>query len=169
MKNYLAIFSVFVLIALISCQPKQKVVPVDKNAIEKEVTTFMDDLYSVFTTKDFDTYAPKLSDDGLYAGTDRKEILDKSALIDMQKSMFDDPEFKFTYKLTTRIVRVADDGKSALVIDQVENTPVFGPDLPVRVTAHVIKTENGWKVDYMGWGLIPDNEDLPVIAGALAE
>ena len=67
------------------------------------------------------------------------------------------------------MIRVADDGKSALVIDQFENTPVFGPDMPVRITSLVVNTEDGWKVDYMGWSLIPDNEDLAAISAVLAE
>ena len=169
MKNCVSFLYVLVLIALVSCQTEKKAEPVDKDAVKTEVANFMDELYSVFTTKNFDLYANRLCDDGLFVGTDRTEFMDKSALIEAQKSMFDDPEFVFTYKLTKRVVRVANDGKSALVIDQFEDTPVFGPDMPVRLTSQVIKTENGWKVDYMGWGLIPDNEDLGKIAAALAE
>lgn len=169
MKNYLSILISILLVALISCQPKQKTESVDKDAVKNEVTAVLDKVYAFFNNHEMEPYAALLSNDGLFAGTDRTEFWDKESLLKIQKEMVDNPDFKFTHKLTKRVIRVADDGKSALVIDQVEDTPVFGPDMPVRITSLIIKTENGWKIDYLGWGLIPDNEDLGKIAAALVE
>ena len=59
--------------------------------------------------------------------------------------------------------------KSWKTIYQIENTPVFGPDMPVRLTSHIIKTDDDWKIDYLEWGLITDNEDLAIIAAAIAK
>ena len=129
----------------------------------------LDTLYSFFDTHDITPFSSILSDDGLFLGTDGSEFWDKVTAVQAHEAMFEVPEFKFTYTQTNRVIRVADDGKSALVIDQIENTPVFGPDMPVRITSLVVNTEDGWKVDYMGWSLIPDNEDLTAISAVLAE
>ena len=168
-ENYQSILFAFVLMALVSCQTEPKTEPVDKEAAKNEIAAVLDIMYSYFDTHEMEPYAAVLSEDGLFVGTDRTEFWDKESLLKLQKEMFTDPEFKFTYKITKRVIRVADDGQSAMAIDQVESTTVFGPDLPVRVTMHLIKTENGWKIDYLGWGLIPDNEDLAKIAAAIAE
>lgn len=159
MKNILTFLTVGLIFALTACQPKQVTEPVDKQAIEKEVASFLDDLLTVYETRDFDSFAAKLNDDGLFLGSDKKEIWTKTDILNMFREMYQNPEFTFTYTLSKRFIRVADDGKSALVVEQMEGTPIFGP-FPVRVTSAVKKSENGWKVDYMGWGVIPDNEDL---------
>lgn len=169
MKKLLSFFILLMLVALISCRPKQKTAVVDKAAVEKEVTAVLDTLYSFFDTHDVELFTGVLDDDGLFLGTDRKEFWDKETTVQIHQEMFKDPEFKFTYTLTKRVVRVADNGKSALAIDQIEGTPVFGPDVPIRYTSHLVKKENGWKIDFWEIGLIPDNEDLPKIATALAE
>jgi hypothetical protein len=169
MKNYLSIVLTIMLLAIISCQPKPQTEAVDKEAVKKEIAAVIDKVYSFFDNHEIEPYAALLSDDGLFTGTDKTEFWNKESLLKVQKEMLVIPDFKFTFMLTKRVIRVADDGKSALVIDQIENTPVFGPDMPVRLTSLIIKTENGWKIDYLGWGLIPDNEDIATIAAILAE
>lgn len=169
MKNYLSVFIACVMLAFFSCQTKQESVPIDKAVVEKEVTAVLDTLYSFFDTHDIGPYASVLAENGLFLGTDGKEFWDKETAVQVHQEMFKDPSFKFTYTLTKRVIRVAEDGKSALSIDQIENTTVFGPDVPIRYTSHLVKTGNSWKIDFWEIGLIPDNEDLSKITAALAE
>ena len=169
MKNQLAILLAIMFVALFSCHHKQQPEPVDKEAVKKEITAVLDKVYAFFDNHEIEPYAALLCDDGLFTGTDRTEFWDKKSLLKIQKEMVNDPDFIFTFKPGKRAIRVADDGKSALVVDQIEATSVFGPNLPVRITSLILKTDNGWKVNYLGWGLIPDNEDLGKIVAALAE
>jgi hypothetical protein len=169
MKNYLSILFVFVLMALTSCQTEQKAAPVNKDAVEEEIITALDALYSLNDTHDIEAYDALLCDDGLFLGSDSKEFWNKSDIMESQKKMLENPDFKFTFKRINRVVRIAEDGKSALVVDQVKDISVFGPDLPVRLTLHLIKTENKWKIDFWEVGLIPNNEDLPKIAAAITK
>ena len=169
MKPQMSLLVLIMLGSFISCQTNQQTATVDKEAVKKEVTVLLDNVYAFFENHEIEPYAAILSDDGLFVGTDRTEFWDKKSLLKIQKEMVNDPEFLFSFKLSKRVIRVADDGNSALAIDQIEATSVFGPDLPVRLTSHLIKTENGWKIDYLGWGLIPDNEDLEKIVTAIAE
>jgi ketosteroid isomerase-like protein len=169
MKNFAFLLLLAIVLPFLSCHHESQVEQVNKAAIEQEIVALMEDTYSVFSHGNFDRYASTLSDNGLFVGTDRTEFWNKVTVLEIQKQMFDDPDFTFSYKLAKRVIRVADSGQWALVIDQLEATSVFGPDLPVRLTSVVINTDDGWKIDYLGWGLIPDNEDLGKIAEVLAE
>jgi hypothetical protein len=70
------------------------------------------------------------------------------------------------YKVDKRRILLADDGKSAIVIEQFM-LPAFSKTLPVRLITHVKQTPEGWKFDLVSWNFIPENKDLPVIDKAL--
>jgi len=159
MKNLLYFSIACLSLSINACQSKQSPLA-NKEAIRTEITSFLNELYSVYETKDFEAYAEKLSDEGLFLGTDRKEIWNKSEMLAMMRTMYQNSNYNFTYKITTRIIRISDDQNSALVIEHLEDTPVFGKNLPVRVTTQLLKNNNKWFINYMAWGVIPDNKDL---------
>lgn len=159
MKRIINLSIVCLCLAISACQTKTSP-SADKETIRNEITSFLNDLYSVYENKDFKAYAEKLSDEGLFLGTDSKEIWNKNEMLAMMRKMYENSNYHFTYKITTRIIRISEDSNSVLVIEHLEDTSVFGKNLPVRVTTQLQKSKNEWHINYMAWGVIPDNQDL---------
>lgn len=165
-SNILFLIAALLLLGIAS---PQKANATKKEKAEIEVAAVLDNLHSLFKAKDVETYSLLLSDEGLYCGTDSKEFWDKASIIKLQKEIFSTPDFQIDYKVTKQVIRVAEDGKSALAVEQFVSPGMFSPHIPVRITTHHIKTKNGWKIDFIGWSLVPDNEDLEKIIKALEE
>lgn len=167
MKNYLSILLATLLFTGLVCNTQAQNSKKDKT--EKEINVILDQLHKNFKEKDIDSYSALLSENGLYCGTDSKEFWDKESLINLQKEIFSNPDFNFDYELTKRVFLVSDDGKSALVVEQFISPEMFSKHIPVRFTSHHVKTKNGWIIDFIGWSLVPDNEDLGKLVKALEE
>lgn len=131
----------------------------EKTAINKLV----DKLEKATQKGDMTTFASLSADDLLICGTDPSEFWNKEQLLGMQNPDSDNTvEFKY---IDDRVVKVAPDGNSAIVVNQVMIG--FSPNIPVRFDYHLIKTGEVWKVFFMNVALIPKNEHLEVINKAL--
>lgn len=165
MKNFLTILTAVLLFAGIAINAQAQ--NSKKEKTENEINAVLDQLHKNLKTKDLDSYSALLSENGLYCGTDSKEFWDKKSLLNLQKEIFINPDFNFDYELTKRVLHVADDSNSALVVEQFISPTMFSKKIPVRFTTHHVKTKNGWKIDFIGWSLVPDNKDLDKLAKAL--
>ena len=65
-----------------------------------------------------------------------------------------------------REIKVAPDGKSAVVVEQYM-WPAFTPKIPWRNVYQVIKSDDQWKIHFFSCALIPKNEDLEKLNQAL--
>ena len=67
-----------------------------------------------------------------------------------------------------RILKLAADGNSASVLREY-TMPFMSATLAARNTAHLVKTDGKWMIDFLNITLIPKNEDVPKIDKVLSE
>jgi ketosteroid isomerase-like protein len=149
-----------------ACQTKTKIVPVDTAPAKVAVTTALDKYNSAFRSKDANALMTLLTDNGLYCGTDSKELLDKASLSNMMNQSFADTSFKVNYSIDKREIRIATDGNSAIAVEQMF-FKAFSQKIPVRMVYHLVKNNDNWLFDFVSWNFIPNNEDLGKLNKAL--
>ena len=149
-----------------ACQTKTKIVPVDTAAAKVAVTTVLDKYNSAFKAKDANALMTLLTDDGLYCGTDSKELLDKASLSNMMNQTFADTSLKVNYSIDKREIRIAADGNSAICVEQMF-FKAFSQKMPIRMVYHLVKNGDNWLFDFVSWSFIPNNEDLGKLNKAL--
>jgi uncharacterized protein (TIGR02246 family) len=149
-----------------ACQTKTKIVPVDTAAAKVAVTTVLDKYNSAFKAKDANTLMTLLTDNGLYCGTDSKELLDKASLSNMMNQSFADTSLKVNYSIDKREIRIAADGNSAIAVEQMF-FKAFSQKIPMRMVYHLVKNNDNWLFDFVSWNFIPNNEDLGKLNKAL--
>ena len=160
---YLMLVAVMVITA---CQTKTKIVPVDTAAAKVAVTMVLDKYNSAFKAKDANALMILLTDDGLYCGTDSRELLDKASLSNMMNKAFADTSLKVNYSIDKREIRIAADGNSALALEQMV-FKAFSEKIPMRMVYHLVKNNDNWLFDFVSWNFIPNNEDLGKLNKAL--
>lgn len=149
-----------------ACQPKTKIVPVDTAAAKVAVTTVLDKYNSAMKAKDANAIMTLLTDDGLYCGTDSKELLDKASLSNIMNQTFADTSLVVNYIIDKREIRVAVDGNSAIAVEQMI-FKAFSQRIPMRMVYHLVRTNDNWLFDFVSWNFIPNNEDLGKLNKAL--
>ena len=160
---YLMLVAVIIITA---CQPKTKIVPVDTAAAKVAVTTVLDKYNSAFKAKDVNAILTLLTDDGLYCGTDSKELMDKASLSNMMNQTLADTSLKVNYSVDKREIRIAADGNSAIAVEQMF-FKAFSQKMPMRMVYHLVKNGDYWLFDFVSWSFIPNNEDLGKLNKAL--
>jgi len=153
-------------ILITGCQSKTRIVPVDTAAAKVAVTTVLDNYNSAMKAKDTKTLMSFLTDDGLYCGTDSRELLDKVSLSDMMTQSFADTAMKVDYSIDKREIRIAADGNSAIAVEQMF-FKAFSQKIPIRMVYHLVKNGDSWLFDFVSWNFIPNNEDLGKLNKAL--
>lgn len=149
-----------------ACQTKTKIVPVDTAAAKVAVTTVLDKYNSAFKAKDANTLMTLLTDNGLYCGTDSKELLDKASLSNTMNQSFADTSLKVNYTIDKREIRIAADGNSAIAVEQMF-IKAFSQKIPIRMVYYLVKNNDNWLFDFVSWNFIPNNEDLGKLNKAL--
>ena len=104
-----------------------------------------------------------LTEDALICGTDPSEFWSKQQFVEsMEQISNDPPEIK---SIGDRVVKVAPDGNSAIVVTQY--IIAWSPKIPWRQVYHFIKTDEGWKVNFINVAFIPKNEHIETINEAV--
>lgn len=152
--------------SITACQTKTKIVPVDTAAAKVDVTTVLDKYTSAMKAKDANTLMTLLTENGLYCGTDSKELLDKASLLNMMNQTFADTSLKVNYSIDKREIRIATDGNSAIAVEQMF-FKAFSQKMPIRMVYHIVKNNDNWLFDFVSWNFIPNNEDLGKLNKAL--
>jgi hypothetical protein len=165
--NHMKKISCLMLLAITliaGCQPKTGTV--DLAADKIAVATQLDKFHNAFKGKDITTYASLLDDAGLYCGTDSKELLTKEEFLKSYRQILSDTAVKIAYTIDKREIRVAKDGNSAITLEQFLFS-LFTPRIPWRAVTHFSKIGEDWKIDFVSWSLIPNNEDIEKLNKAL--
>jgi len=152
----LMIVTALLLFAGIAFGQTNKSNQVDLTAEITVINQLVDKLDEANKKGDMATFLSFSADDILVCGTDPSEFWNKEQLLGMQNPDSNNT-FEFKY-IDDRVVKVAPDGNSAIVVSQL--IMGFSPNIPVRIDYHLIKTSAGWKVFLMNVALIPKNEDL---------
>jgi len=163
-KIYFAILAAMIIIT--ACQTKTRIVPVDTGAAKLAVTALLDKYNSAMNAKDANTLMNLLTEDGLYCGTDSRELLSKAELSDMMKQSLADTSLVVNYSIDKREIRITADGNSAIALEQMF-FKAFSEKIPVRMIYHLVKNDDNWQFDFVSWNFIPDNEDIGKINKAL--
>jgi uncharacterized protein (TIGR02246 family) len=142
-----------------ACQTKTKIVPVDTAAAKVAVTALLEKYNSAMKAKDANTLMTLLTEDGLYCGTDSKELLSKAELSKMMNQTLADTSLVMNYAIDKREIRIASDGNSAIALEQMF-FKAFSQKIPIRMIYHLVKNNDNWLFDFVSWNFIPNNEDL---------
>lgn len=165
MKKILSFLPVL-MVLMTGCQTKVREAPVDTAAAKEVVIKTLDQFHTAFMAKNAEIVSSLLADDGLYCGTDPKEVFDKKVLMEQLSSLFADTAHTVAYTIDRREIRVDASGSSALAMEQAVYKMV-SPKIPIRLISHLKKSVDGWQVDFYSWNLIPFNEDIEKLNKAL--
>jgi hypothetical protein len=154
-------------IMITACKPKTEPVVFDPAAAKADLTKTLDKIYNAYNTRDAATFLSWLTDDGLYCGTDAKELWDKAAYSKNITEMLADTSFHPALTVDTREIRFSNNGTSAIVVDQFKVE--WATIIPVRNILHCIKTDSVWQCNFSSITLIPRNEDLTKIINVVKE
>jgi ketosteroid isomerase-like protein len=161
------LFGLFVsIVMIIACQPKPKTEPLDLEAEKAAIGTFLDGFNTAFNAKDSNAMVALLTDDVLCCGTDPSEFLNKREIAHLWAQFMADTALTINYAYDRREIRIAADGKSAIIIEQYK-LPLLSAKIPLRNIYHVVKHQENWMFDFMSWNFIPKNEDVPKLDQAL--
>jgi len=151
-------------IVISACQSKSTK-PADITAAKENINALMDKNFNAWNSKDVNTMTALLSDNGLFCGTDPSEFWSKKALVDLWNQIVADT-IDYHYSIDKREIKVAEDGNSAIVIEQF--TMIWlSPKIPIRTTYYIIKAGDSWMIDFLSWAFIPKNEDIGKLNKAL--
>ena len=149
-----------------SCQTKTKVLPADLTEAKVAVTKVLDAHWSAVKAKDANAVIALLTDDFLSCGTDSKEFWNKNDLYSNIRQMFADTSLKTDITIDKREIRIANDGNSAIALEQIYLIP-YSHKIPVRNIYHLVKVNDIWQFDFTSVSFIPDNEDIGKLNKAL--
>lgn len=166
MRNIFYLLAVTSMI-MVSCQSKTVPVPVDVATEEAAVNVLIDQLYVALETQDASILNTSLTDDMLACGSDPSEFWNKQQVIELWTAMLAEmsPEVK---RIGNRVVRIAQDGHSALAVEQYL-MPVNSSKIPLRNTYHLVKSNGEWKIFLLNTAFIPKNEEIPILDAALSD
>jgi len=109
-----------------------------------------------------------VTEDGLYCGTDPKELWDKKTFSDYITKAFADTSMgAINYTIDKCEIRVEKNGTSAIALEQFRMDVFFSPKTPLRMVSHLIKDGDNWKFDFTSLSLVPTNEDIHKINKAV--
>lgn len=148
-----------------SCQMKTKTGPFDAVAAKAEVTKTLDSLDAALKSKDAKTFLSFYTEDGMFCGTDPKELWDKEAFTKEINTMMADTANFSDMTVTKREILFDKSGNSVNVLRQF--APKWSKPIEVRSTMHLVKTDNVWRINFSSLALVPENKDIPKLSAAL--
>jgi len=163
-KIYIILF--IALMVIDSCQPKTKTASVNIDAEKVAISALFDKFSSTLITKDLNSATALMTEDALSCGTDPSEFWSKKEITDLWAQMLIDTSLNINYKIDRREIRVAIDGKSALVVEQYF-FPSLSLKIPIRSIYHAVNINDKWMIDFISWNFIPKNEDVPKLNKAV--
>lgn len=153
-------------IIITACQQKPKTVPVDTKAEKAAISALFDKFNSGFNAKDVNAVTALFTDDALSCGTDPSEFWDKKQLSDYLTQSLTDTSMSINYSINRREIKVAADGKSAIVVEQYV-VPTISPRITIRNLYLAVKADEHWMIDFISWNFILKNEDIPKLYKAM--
>jgi ketosteroid isomerase-like protein len=149
-----------------SCQTKTKALQADLTAAKVAVTKVLDTHWSAVKAKDVNAVVALFANDILSCGTDSEEFWNKTDMHNNIRQMFADSSLKIDITIDKREIRIANDGNSAIALEQIYLIP-YSHKIPVRNIYHLVKVNDIWQFDFTSVSFIPDNEDIGKLNKAL--
>ncbi len=153
----------FILVAIIAtgCQPKVENQSVSLIDINETLTQLADRYMNAWNTKDMDALMALASEDGMFCGSDPSELMDKASMELMFKQVFSDTISDYRYTIDVRKIKLASDAKSAIVMEHISMP--WSPKLKMRQTFQFVKCTDEWEINFLSWGFLANNEDVPIL------
>jgi ketosteroid isomerase-like protein len=164
MKNFFYPIIVLMLI-FTSCQPKPQSVPSDPVGAKNDLTKTLDKIYLAYNTRNIQSFLSLMADDGLFCGTDAKNLWDKASYSKLMTAMFADPKFAPNISVNRREIRLEKDGNSAMVVDQFYFE--WNKQIPVRHIVHFVRIGDQWICNFLSTTFIPNDADLEKMFNSL--
>lgn len=156
----------FTTIITLSCTTEIENKSENTAEINSIIIQLADKYLASWNSKNLNSLDSLIAEDGKFYGSDPDEIMDKAALFGMYTSFFSDTTSDYQYTVNMRNIKIAANGKSAIVMERII-FPAWSPKMPMCQTSHFIKTGDSWKIDFISWGFIIKNEDVPKLNHAL--
>lgn len=125
----------------------------------------LDNMYLAYNTKDIKLFLSLMADDGLYCGTDSKDLWHKDIYSKRMTELFADTSFHSQIKVDKREILMAKDHNSAIVVDQFFFE--WNKKIPVRHVAHLDMEGSKWRCNFISTSYIPNDEDMEKITNAV--
>ena len=164
MKKILLLVLLLVIIATQS-QSQTKSANPAKSQTKDDLIKVLDNMYLAYNTKDIKLFLSLMADDGLYCGTDSKDLWHKDIYSKRMTELFADTSFHSQIKVDKREILMAKDHKSAIVVDQFFFE--WNKNIPVRHIVHFVRNENKWRCNFLSTTFVPNDADLDKIFKAV--
>ena len=136
------------------------------NSSAKEgLTKVLDKMYLAYNTKDIKLFLSLMANDGLFCGTDPKNIWDKETYSKLMTQMFADSSFNSHIVVDKREFLIDKGQNSAVVVDQFFFE--WNKKIPVRHIVHFVRNKDKWTCNFLSTTFIPRDEDLEKILNAV--
>lgn len=147
-----------------AAEPPAEAAPpaVDMEQATKEVQAAMDRFQLALKNKDVAAMGALMAEGSMLCGTDPGELWDKAGLLEVMEQMAADETLQINYTVDTQKIRLAADGQSAIVLEQMA-IDFISPHIPIRQVFYLVKSGDGWQMDFVSSSLVPANEDLAKI------
>lgn len=119
-----------------------------------------DQYLEAWNNKDLVTLDQLTANDGEYYGSDPQEIMDKNGLMEMYAQFFTDTTSSYLYTVEMRKIKVSPNNNSALIMERI-TFPAWSPKMPMCQTSHLTLVGDEWEIDFICWGFIIKNDDVP--------
>lgn len=158
------------LTTLLSCEEKktstddETAETTDPATAKSEIITSMDKFHEAFKNKKTDEIKKLISTNGLYFGTDPNEVFGYESFINYLNLKLTNPAIgTIAYKVDKREINFdKNNSTTAIVVDQFK-PDVFTPNIIWRMVSHLVKKDGEWKINFISFSLIPDNDIVPII------
>jgi|GEM_PF-4774689 len=134
--------------------------------VKGQIATVLDSMHSAFQHRNFQKMMTYLSEEGYYLGSDPGELWTKKQLSDYFRPHETDSATVMPYDILRRDILLNEERNSAIVVEQYYLIKM-SEKVMVRAISRVSKKESGWVIDLYSWNMIPKNEDIDKINGAL--
>ena len=162
----LLVIAALVLFAGVAFGQTSKTIQVDFETEKAAVADLFDKYYSALNAKDAAILPTFLTEDVLVCGTDPSEFWNKEQITELWTQGLAEATLEINITIDKREIRVADDGSSAIVVEQYI-MPFLSSKIHIRTVSYAVKTNDKWMIDFMSFNLVPKNEDLSKLNIAL--
>ena len=159
------LFSLILLMCItqLQAEPDYEYPPND----EDEIRQFLDEFHKALRAKDLDGVMSYLDDDGLFCGTDKREIWNKTGFYNYLKASGNSETSQpIEYDISTRTINLSEDGKTAISVEQYL-IPAISKKIPFRLITQIVKKGDQYKISFFCWNFTPNNRDVPRLNQAL--
>jgi len=162
----LLVIAALLLFAGLAFGQTSKTIQVDFETEKAAVADLFDKYYSALNAKDAAILPTFLTEDVLVCGTDPSEFWNKKQITELWTQGLAEATLEINITINKREIRVADDGSSAIVVEQYI-LPFLSSKIHIRTVSYAVKTNDKWMIDFMSFNLVPKNEDLSKLNIAL--